>query len=75
MGTTWYEQGIEKGIEKGREQGQREFLLIQLEERFGPLSEQLRNRLQNLPPERVGELVRAVVRAQSLAELGLGEPG
>jgi len=67
MGTTWYEQGIEKG----REQGQREFLLIQLEERFGPLSDQVRYRLQQLPADQVGTLVRALVRAQSLAELGL----
>ncbi len=67
MNTTWYEKGIEKGIERGR----RELLQEQLEERFGPLPATAIERLRELPVERLTVLGRALVRAQSLRDLGL----
>jgi hypothetical protein len=67
LNTTWYEKGLEKGLEKGR----REVLRDQLEEKFGPLSPQVEERLQQLGTERLVELTKAVLRAQSLRELGL----
>ncbi len=65
MATTWYEQG--------RQKGQLEVLVIQLEERFGPLSAAVRERLENLPQDRLRELIRKIVTAKSLRELGLEE--
>jgi hypothetical protein len=69
MNTTWFEQGLEKGIEKGYCQ----LLQEQMEERFGSLSPAVLERLQQLPTERLSELGRALLRAQSLRELGLEE--
>jgi hypothetical protein len=71
IASTWYEKGREKGLEQGLEQGQRTVLREQLEERFGPLSAAGRERLEQLPADRLMPLVRAVLRAQSLKELGL----
>jgi hypothetical protein len=63
MATTYFERGVEKG--------QRQILQIQLEERFGPLSPAVLERLESWPAERLPELVRAVLQARSLQELGL----
>jgi hypothetical protein len=63
MNTTWYEKGIEKG--------RRELLREQLEERFGSLSPAVQERLQQLPVERLSALGKALLRAQSLRDLGL----
>ena len=71
MGQTTFEKGIEMGEEKGRLDGQRLLLRDMLEAKFGPLSEVARQRLAALPAERLRELGRALLRAGSLAELGL----
>lgn len=63
LASTWYE--------KGREQGRRELLREQLEERFGPLTQTVRERLEQLPAEHLALLVKAVLSARSLKELGL----
>lgn len=65
MNTTWFEKGLEKGY--------REVIREQLEERFGPLPSAVLERLQQLPVERLSTLARALLRAQSLRELGLDE--
>jgi hypothetical protein len=67
MNVTPYEKGIEKGIEKERRDSLRELL----EERFGPLSPAVLARVEQLAVERLQPLRRAVVKANSLAELGL----
>lgn len=69
MNVTWYEKGIEKGIEKGRRDTLRELL----EDRFGPLSPELLAKLENLPPERLQPLRKALLKAGTLLELGLEE--
>ena len=75
MNTTWFEKGLQKGlqegIEKGREEGQRAVLRDLVDERSGPLSPQVQERLQQLPADRLVALSKAVLRAQSLRELGL----
>jgi hypothetical protein len=75
MNTTWFEKGIQRGIEQGIEQGiekgRRETLREQLEEKFSRLPLSVVERLQQLPSERLMQLSRAVLRAQSLSELGL----
>lgn len=65
LASMYYDEGVE--------QGQRKALQILLEERFGPLDEQVRNRLQLLPGERLDALMRAAIKAQSLQELDLNE--
>ena len=55
---------------------QLELLQAMLEERFGPLSETARQRLNGWPTHRLTELGRALLGAGSLAELGLEDaPG
>jgi hypothetical protein len=71
MNTTWYEKGLEKGLEKGREEGRRAVLRDQVEERFGRLSPAVEERLQQLSAEELVRMTKAVLRAQSLRELGL----
>jgi Domain of unknown function (DUF4351) len=58
-------------LERGREQERRTILLEQLEEKFGPLAAAVREKVQQMPLERLTELTKAVLRAQSLQELGL----
>jgi len=57
--------------ELGRREGHRELLRELLEQRFGPLSKPVRQRLQSLPTERLETLFKKGLRAQSLGELGL----
>jgi hypothetical protein len=75
MNTTWYEKGLEKGREEGREEGpqteRRAALRDLVEEKFGPLSAEVEDRLQKLPADRLVALRKAVLRAQSLRDLGL----
>lgn len=71
MATTWYEQGVAKGIEQGIEQGQRNLFLMLLDERFGPLGEVARARVQSLSKDKLMQLGRSLFRAQSLRDLGL----
>jgi hypothetical protein len=61
-------------FERGEESGQRRLVREQLEERFGPLSETARTRLAAWAGDRLGELGRSLVRANSLVELGLEDP-
>jgi hypothetical protein len=71
MNATSYDKGMEEGIEKGMEKGRRFSLRELLEERFGPVSPKLEDRLERLSLEQVISLTRAVVRAQALKELEL----
>jgi hypothetical protein len=63
MNTTWYEKGVEKG--------HRDVLQEQLEERLGPLSPTVLERLERWPIEQVIASGKAGLRAQSLRDLGL----
>jgi len=67
FGNLWTELGIEEGVPLG----QRAILLLQLETRFGSLSETARQRLETWPADKLTDLGRAFVTAQSLKELGL----
>jgi hypothetical protein len=69
MMTTTFEKGVAKGMEKG----QRLLLRQQLEQRFGPLSPAVVQRLEAWPPDRLSELASGVLKAGSLRELGLDE--
>ena len=65
MNTTSYEKGLEKG--------QREILRMLIDERFGPLSPAVLERIEQLPAERLKPLGKALVHAQSLRDLALEE--
>lgn len=67
MNTTWFE----KGLERGREEASRAIFRGLVEEKFGPLSPQAQERLRQLAADRLPALTKAVLRAQSLRELGL----
>jgi hypothetical protein len=75
MATTWSERLEAKGMEKGLQQGLRalrEVLLSQLEQRFGPLPEETRARVEAISSlERLSRLGRRVLTARSLAALRL----
>jgi hypothetical protein len=58
-------------FEKGLQQGQRTTLQKLLEARFGPLSPGAQERLESLSPEGLEALTLALLKAQSLQELGL----
>jgi hypothetical protein len=57
--------------ERGIEQGEQRLTLRLLEARFGPLSPQLRQRVEALSPEALTQLQLDLLHAQALAELGL----
>jgi Domain of unknown function (DUF4351) len=63
MNTTSYEKGMEKG--------RREMLCELLEDRFGPLSAHVREKINDLPSDRLKDLTKALLHAASLRDLGL----
>jgi len=67
MAKTWSEMGEEKG----RVEAYRDLILLQLETRFSPLSEPVRQRVQNWPAEKLRDLAKTLATAQSLKEVGL----
>ena len=67
------QEGRQEGQQEGLLQGQQQLVLMLLEERFGPLRPQVYELVQALTAERLTELGRALLRAQSLRELGLEE--
>ena len=68
MRKTWAEQLEEKGMEKGV----RQTLLRQLGARFGPLTEEVRRRVEAIRSvERLNEMAEQILVARSLEEMGL----
>ena len=69
-------KGREEGLQEGLQEGLRtlrEVLLSLLEQRFGPLSEETRERVESISSlERLGRLGRRVLTVRSLAALRLG---
>jgi Domain of unknown function (DUF4351) len=58
-------------FEKGEEQGRRDALREIIEARFGALSAAVDARLKEMPLAELKELAKALLKAQSLADLGL----
>jgi hypothetical protein len=76
MRLTWADQlrkeGQEQGVEKGLELGVRQTLLRQLGARFGPLSEDVKQRVESIHSvERLNQIADQVLVARSLEEMGL----
>jgi predicted transposase YdaD len=72
MRMTWAEKLEEKGRVEGREQGVRQTLLRQLGLRFGPISEDVRRRIEAIGSlERLNQIAEQILVARSLEEMGL----
>ena len=67
----WRDEAVRKGVKKGQVEGRRQFLLEQLEQRFGALSPKVRRKVKASSEKRLQELGRRVLVAGSLAEMGL----
>lgn len=67
------QRGEQRGLQLGMVKGQRELVRELLEDRFGPLSPEMLMQLEAWPSDRLLELGRALMSAQSIEELGLGE--
>jgi hypothetical protein len=57
--------------ERGKIAGQREMVLLQLAEAFGPLSNEVKQRVEAMSPEELRQLLLLHRKAQSLKEVGL----
>jgi hypothetical protein len=57
--------------ERGIIQGQRLSVLLQLETKFGALSAAVKQRVESLTPEALRQMQVAILKAESLKELGL----
>ncbi|HSS49347.1 MAG TPA: DUF4351 domain-containing protein [Thermoanaerobaculia bacterium] len=69
---TWSEKIAAQGEAKGRGEGAREILLLQLAERFGPLPEGARRKVEEISSlQRLTQLAKRVLTAHSLEEMGL----
>lgn len=62
---TWFDDGMEQGM--------RQLLKSQIEQRFGPLSDNSRQKLAAMPVEEMMELGKALLKAESLSALGLSD--
>lgn len=64
---------IATSYERGILQERRESALLLLEAKFGPLSAEVRQRVEALAPDRLRAIQLELLKAQSLQELGLAE--
>jgi hypothetical protein len=67
--TSWMEEGIEQGIERGRKQGELALLNRLLTRRFGSLSPQLQEQVENLSIPQLEELGEALLDFSSIDDL------
>jgi hypothetical protein len=71
MNKTPFEQVFEKGVEVGRRLAAMEGVCSIIEARFGPVTPELRQHLEQLPTEELSHIALEINTASSLAELGL----
>jgi hypothetical protein len=73
MRMTWAEKLEAKGRDIGQQEGFRQALLRQLGARFGPLSEDVKRRVEAIgSAERLNQIADQILVAHSLEEMGLG---
>ena len=66
---TTYERGIAQGVLQERRQS----VMLQLETKFGLLSADVRQRVENLSLDQLRQVQIDILKGQSLKELGLEE--
>lgn len=64
-----FHEGEEQGLERGLEQGQRSLILLQLERRFGSLSQAERDQISALNLEQLGELAISLLNFSTQSDL------
>jgi hypothetical protein len=69
--TTTYERGLAQGLERGIFQGEQRSALRILEKKFGPLSAEVKRRVEALPADALARLQLDLLEAKSLKELHL----
>jgi hypothetical protein len=69
---TWAEKRQKEWLDLGREQGAQQTLLRLLGVRFGPLSEEVKRRVEAIQSvERLNQIAEQILVAHSLEEIGL----
>ena len=63
------QKGERRGEQRGVRKGERKLVLLQLEERFGKLSLQVRKQIERLPAEQLEELGKALLHFRRSDEL------
>jgi len=72
MRLSWADQLRKEGLEMGREQGAQETLLRQLGVRFGPLSDDIKRKVEEIHSvDRLNQIADQILVARSLEEMGL----
>jgi hypothetical protein len=72
MKLTWADKLRKEGLEMGQELGVRQTLLRQLGVRFGPLSDDVKRKVEEIHSvERLNQIADQVLVARSLEEMGL----
>ncbi len=79
----WKKEGLQEGLQKGRQEGRKEgrkegvrtvqdFLLTEMAERFGPVPETMRRRVEKIQDlDELKRLGKRILAASSLADLGI----
>lgn len=71
MWKPWSERMKDEGRKEGKQEGMRELLLHLLAQRFGPLTETVRDQVEAITsPRRLTSLAGKVLTARSLGDLG-----
>src|SRR5262249_25771881 len=73
MHKTWYEEDIEQSEKEGERKGRIAILTEMLEAKFGTVPEAVRDHLQKADLPELHRIGVALLRANALTELGLGE--
>jgi len=68
---SWFEEWKEAGIQAGIQAGKRDLLRQQLENRFGPLTEQAREELEKWTLERIEKAGLSILNARTIEDVGL----
>jgi len=69
---TWSEKLKAEGQREGKREGMRQLLLLQLDRRFGPLPERIRQKVETITSvQRLTRIAEKLVTAGSLRELGI----
>lgn len=67
--TSWMEEGIQQGMQQGMQQEAATLVLRQLNRRFGRVSPQLQERIQNLSTTELEDLAEALLDFTNIADV------
>lgn len=69
----WQEEGRQRGLEEGRQEGVRSVVLSLIEQRFGPIPEDVRQRVESLDDlDALTHIAKRILLVSSIEELGIG---